>query len=499
MARRHRQLHLAGVKGSFRLAPALFWAPLLCLVGIAHAGVRTPLPSSTELPFTADLPVFFDEFGARVDLAAVIYHPDLVFDGPDQGPMRGQLRLELKLARQGEVAVHKEQLFNVEARDLEDSIDPARFVLLELSTSVPPGRWAVTVTVEDLKGGRGFGHRVSRAQGILEVPEETPRVAQLADPEYRHRSPSGAELPNPERLFGVNQDTLVVYIELSGAEAGRSYPVGIEIEDPQFGYMQRDSLLLDGDSERRAASYRLPMGTFLEGSYELRLLPRWNGGSTRASGFQVSWNLERLVQSARDVEVELELIFHGEDLPTIMRMPRAAQIEYLEAFWLNVDPTPGTEANEAYERFQQRVEYARQHFGQQGLIGPLTDRGRAHIRYGPPVEVNMEVVPTNDDALQEAIIMVHDPSQLTRYGTVAKGAVPLSEPVAEAESDFKRFQVGASRDSAFELWMYNLDGDRLYYDGPVWAGGLDLRLLFVDTLGTGEYLLVSSNDPNGRQ
>jgi GWxTD domain-containing protein len=58
---------------------------------------------------------------------------------------------------------------------------------------------------------------------------------------------------------------------------------------------------------------------------------------------------------------------------------------FIEAFWKQRDPTPGTDRNEFREEHYRRMAYADQHFGRSGIKpGWKTDRGRVHIILGPP-------------------------------------------------------------------------------------------------------------------
>jgi GWxTD domain-containing protein len=59
----------------------------------------------------------------------------------------------------------------------------------------------------------------------------------------------------------------------------------------------------------------------------------------------------------------------------------------VEQFWARRDPTPDTLANEYRQRFWERVKEANDTFLDSSKPGWLTDRGKIHILYGPPTEV----------------------------------------------------------------------------------------------------------------
>ena len=60
--------------------------------------------------------------------------------------------------------------------------------------------------------------------------------------------------------------------------------------------------------------------------------------------------------------------------------------KFIEDFWLSRDPDPDTKENEFKDQFLERVAYANEHFSS-GKPGRLTDRGRIHIKFGKPDEI----------------------------------------------------------------------------------------------------------------
>lgn len=494
-AKRQRYRSLDKVFRHLATAIALVLISISWSAGPVRAGVPVSLKGNGSPAFQADLPVFFDPGGPRLDLAVVVYHPDLSFEERPGGGYIAQAVLRVKLARSGEVGLEAEEPYVIEVDEYRQTLDPTRFALLELSRPVEPGTWAVTITLEDpLAPGQGLGEARSRAEGVLQVPLPPPEGVYPSDLEFRWSAPGGEELPNPERIYGITQDSLIVYFELNRAPQGR-IPYRIRIEDSYVGYSQEDTLYVDGGADRVAVSYKMPVGSFLEGAYTLRLAPMEPGGVSREGDFLVSWSVEHLVQTGRNVEMEIELLFDGDDRERLLAMPRPAQISALDSFWESQDPTPGTAANETYEIFLSRVEYARRQFRDQAHPGPLSPRGRIYIRYGPPAEVQVDVIPNDPAELEDAIVRVHDQGQIERTGTMLKQVLPRRNTL-ESYQDLQRFTPGSSGEhSAFELWIYDMDGKPLFDEGPVWPEEVNLRFLFVDLLGTGLYQLEFSNYP----
>lgn len=67
---------------------------------------------------------------------------------------------------------------------------------------------------------------------------------------------------------------------------------------------------------------------------------------------------------------------------------------FIEEFWRQRDPTPGTPANECREEHDRRILYADERFGgNDGMPGSMTDRGRILISLGPPLDVQKYSTP----------------------------------------------------------------------------------------------------------
>jgi len=64
---------------------------------------------------------------------------------------------------------------------------------------------------------------------------------------------------------------------------------------------------------------------------------------------------------------------------------------FIQAFWENRDPTPGTEKNEFKEEHYKRLEYVKIHYSRESdLPGYKTDRGRTYILLGKPRFITRE-------------------------------------------------------------------------------------------------------------
>lgn len=516
----------------------------------AEAGVRSPLQGSGEIDFLADMPIFYEEDGAaRVDLAVRVDHDDLLSQARNAGPDRWicDVVVSLKLAREGVVAVDTLQVFRVVGdRDSGPSDPLLHFELLEIAARVPEGRWAATVELHVLdeparaRSGAASGSvvegpgsvgrldaylatiyertvkasdvvaRHARGSGVLEVPRWPEGLARVSDPEFQLRS-TGSALPHPERLYGVTQDTLEAYVEVMGAPPGEVLRLGVEIHDLEYGSMDATVLELEPRATIDAAKIRLPLELLPDGNYVLRLIPQWYPEQVLESEFTVSWHIARATQARDDVMMEAELVLSADEFVEFQRLSRSVQIQRIQRFWDERDPTPGTARNEIYERFLARVIYATRHFGEAQRRGPLTDRGKIYIRYGPPSETEVTVMPSTGDELAEAIERVHGTFNVSLQGYFARPTNRTGQDTdgefisvesrtaeeslleSEADLDKQRNFRRVGREGSFELWRYESMGDPLFDEMRVWSEDIDLRFLFVDRTGIGRYQLDYSN------
>lgn len=483
----------------------------------AGAGVTSPLQGIGELPFSADLPVLLEDDGSwTLHLAARVFERDLVRPQPGQAK---RLSLTLKLARSGVAAVDTVRTIEFVPRDLNampvDSwTEPFR--LIEIDVAVDPGQWAVTLELQDGDGVR------SRATGVLEVgPATGPRIS---DPQFRISTANGT-LPWPDRVYGLNQDTLEVYFEaLVPASAGFDgpQPFRFEVQDPRYGTLDEQRLLLPLDAGSNAAIFRLPVNDFPEGSYSLLVAPPWSDGSAPVpvKEFSISWRIDRALEGGDELLVEAELALLPRDFEQFQRLSRARQIELLDQFWNAVDPTPGTERNEVRARFRERIREANRIYYSRRGPGALTDRGRIMVRYGEPETVDAEVMPRNGDELEIAIRDLHDIFTPEVDGVMARGDIygpsssgprrPMDLPgtqgaaavdwdQGETVEDLRRNASRVGREGAFEVWKYEYDGSPLLeHHRPGMSEQQHLRFIFVDRRGVGDYRLEFSNLPTKR-
>jgi GWxTD domain-containing protein len=479
------------------------------LAGSANGGVISPLQGVGDVPFSADLPVFFAEDGfPRVHLTARVFERDLV---RPKGGQPQRLALRMKLARSGLVAVDTSRTIEFVPRPFDAEMSESwtePFRLIEIAAKVDPGTWAVTLDLSDERG------RSSRASAVLEVPAS--RGARMSDPEFQLETASG-KLPWPDRVYGLAQDTLEVYFEVEGVIAAGAESFRFEVHDPRYGLLDEQQLVIPLDSGSNAALWRLPVSDFPEGTYALKIVPPWEE-DPRPSEFSVSWRIDRTLEGGDELMVEAQLALLPDDFDRFSRLSRARQIQLIDEFWALVDPTPGTDRNETRDLFRARIAEANRIYHSTRGPGALTDRGQVLVRLGRPQTIDTEVMPMNGDDLELAIQNLHDIYTPEVDGVMARGDIyagntstgPNIQPrtlnlpgVSEAPSadfssdtatDLRRNAARVGREGGFEVWKYEYVGRPLLdHHEPGLSENQHVRFIFVDRRGVGDYRLEFSN------
>ncbi|MDH4219714.1 MAG: GWxTD domain-containing protein [Candidatus Aminicenantes bacterium] len=154
---------------------------------------------------------------------------------------------------------------------------------------------------------------------------------------------------------------------------------------------------------------------------------------------------------------KVRYIITKEESKMFLELPPSARVEFIEEFWKRRDPTPGTEENENKEAYFGRIEEANRLFRGGGRPGWLQDRGRIYILFGPPNE--RQTNPTGGWNV---------------------------DPYEDARDQTSSRQL-ASGEKPSERWIYYNLFSSMQRPNVV-------RIIFVDSYGTGDYRLISNMD-----
>lgn len=487
---------LAGAR--FVLAAVLLVA--LAVPERARAGGEDPGPLpwrvGGRVGFTVDAAAFPDSGGHTLDVYVRIPPATLGALARDTAGA-GRLRITARLrgAYGGGRPQEQTQEFAFEPADLVGGFGK----VVSLRFPVRPGDQRLLVRVEDVfSRKRGLGSLMGRqatesdkVEGEFRVPAPQGERA-LSDLEFvwterRGGRPSAFRrggrtvLPNPERLYGLFESELraVFTARARPGDPGAWHWTARVLDAKQRVVAQRESteagdLWLHGGlavdlSAEPAGAYELEVKVWQEGD-PARL--------ERRARFSLAWLPESWLRNPRDVEDDVHFLLGADDEEAFARLSPGEQERFLEDFWKDRDPTPGTAENEARTVFLGRVRHANEHYTRRGLVkGMFSDMGRVFIRYGEPTEVVTQVIPTGDETVDLMI------TQLSVSEDRAIGDINKKGPGGDTRP--------------FEMWIYEGQIGLPPDADPRAASRLRrkrLVFLFVDEQGAGDFRLRYSTE-----
>ena len=379
--------------------------------------------------------------------------------------------------------------------------------LLVQTFAVPPGLHQLVLRLEDLqknKTGLAYiGRKVPEkgsAEGLVRVvayPADSLALgspllawpAAAVDPDDARgarsfrRTPGGAPvLPNPDRTYGLYAPVARAYFEVRPPADAKPSPstmvARVRTLDGRL-IAVIDSASID-ENDPWSGRFGFDVSTLPAGAYGLEVVLERAGQVARAtSRFNVAWRPESWERDPREFLEEAHFLLDDAELEERYAEYTAGEQEaYLDHYWKDRDPTPLTAQNEERDKFYERVRFANEHFGLQGVVkGMLSDRGRVYVRYGEPDEIRMQVMPIGGQSLQqvarEIAAVDDDPA-----------AVQLRKPLA----------IGTD-ERPFEVWTYIRvlapESERI-------RGGSQQRMMrkfvFIDEQGYGNYTLGYSSE-----
>lgn len=246
---------------------------------------------------------------------------------------------------------------------------------------LPAGHYEVRVTVKDL-------HARTQAVAIGRVTVEDRSKMDLAitDLELGYTN-QGTFVPLPSRRYGLNSVSLAARASVRDKKSGawpREYAMVRRIRD-EFGTVRREER---GTARIPAAGepvvFRPDSVDLFLGSYVIELEIERPGAKARERrSFEIE---ESRPPRGREMERLIGPLSYisepGEEGMFRHRSPEQLEESWMR-FWQRRDPTPDTPVNETQLEFMRRVAYAHRNFREQDF-GWESDRGRIHIKYGPP-------------------------------------------------------------------------------------------------------------------
>lgn len=288
-------------------------------------------------------------------------------------------RVEMRLQQEGDPPIRLTREEVVRVLTFQETLRDDEGVLFQQQFHVTPGRYEVTVGVNDLASGSS-----SQAEGTYLVPLFAPGTT--SDPMIAYRV-TGRDSPrqplsillNPRGTMAFGTDTLLVYIEGYGFLEPTRVPFAIRDEFNRAVY--EDTLLFEGVHPVEGHVVRLPPDNQSLGQITLTV---GKGGNARATTGLVSFSDDWVLNNFAETMGLLRYFSENEWLDSLRRTPHEKRAEAWHNFRVDTDPNRATTENEALDLYFARLQTANGMFNDENMPGWRTDRGEVFIILGPP-------------------------------------------------------------------------------------------------------------------
>jgi GWxTD domain-containing protein len=483
---------------------------LVAALGFAACGVGaagTPVLASPERPITSRGDIRFSVdtasfapgsgvAGTRQEIYLQIPSTEMRFQKRDGG-LRARIELEIAfIDTAGATVAERKGMTELPVATEAQASDPAEMHVLQSDFVVPPGPYRVEVRVRDQARRRSHAVPIllflrRKASGHAEFDLMVPaldrpglRVSDLQfareivadESESPFRKGALSVVPCPDRVYGLLLPELDLYFEISSLDeesiAEDRVELAYEIMSTtgESVAQRREDLVLHGSGPwPRWTAFDL--SALPSGRYGVRVAAVRRATEERATSggtIEVVWSAFSWNRKLDDLVDELTPVASSDDISRLKRLSSGEREPFLAKFWKELDPTPDTPRNEAFEEHYQRIRIADRLYTSR-LRGISTDRGRVYVRFGQPDEIS------------------------TGFATEEFIGGYLYQP----KDEFNFEEEGRARggynykDKPYEVWTYDQRGDQLRPTAQL-GSGLGLRFVFVDASGYGDYVLIHS-------
>ncbi len=440
---------------------------------------------------------------------------------PDRAGWKATVNMQLLIVDDAgkDVLRKAEKVSFVEPKE-QNADSPVTFETIIKQTHLEPGGYWISCRIEDTNAQKVnvvgmIKHQlksssVSRARiNLPEIPDNEPSFSSALFVWDINPAETGLlkYRPNPARVYGLYRDSLTVYVELylpPSMATAPTFDFRTEIVAPNGDQIKESRVSLPNPktaandaitaypvvlreelSKVRAGNYTLYFTFALEG----KTIARVRGGD-----FSVAWDLRTWELPRREYLAEARFLLGDKEFKVFEARPVGEQERMLDALWKSFDPDTLTGNNEAYDIFQERLEYVKAHYSDENTV-VYSPRAEIYLKYGPPDEVIEDVIPSNYETLAEAEQVIENPYHPLNMSSSGQKlySVPKSTNSLAGQASTGRYRPEDNTGVPYELWIYNGNGNPILDRDKIPEVEPTTRFLFVDRDGHGAYKLEKSS------
>ena len=239
-------------------------------------------------------------------------------------------------------------------------------------------------------------------------------------------------LPNPNRVFGNTLPFLYFYFEIYNIQPGRnedenSYEIKYHLTDLNDTVVRQYPSKIKqkpGSSSFEVGGINITMlGQF---SLKLVVTVTDNYSGQTATATKSFWTIpafsdspaneaEKMIMAMSEEEIEqhfnkISYIISPPMISDFKKLNYEGKRNFLINFWVSNDPDPATSANEFWDNYFEKIDYANQKFSSGFKEGWKTDRGRIVLKYGKPD--NVQYFPLTNNSKPYEVWYYYQPEQM---------------------------------------------------------------------------------------
>src|SRR6267143_6763 len=300
---------------------------------------------------------------------------------------RAPYEVKLVLARNGTEAANVNVMEIVRVGSFRETNRTDESVIFQHYFHVPPGMYALSVTVRDVGGSRAASQ-----QAVITVPSlvagrmSTPTlVYEASGRSVLDSAPRLLASPRSSAVFG-RDSTVAIYVE--GYGPGARLPVNFVVRNDKGAQIWRDSAALGRNGALFSGVVNVPISTVGVGVARVFFTRRdaRAADSVEAPLF-VSFGEDIPLMSFEDMVGYLRFFATPSRLNALRNAPLERRATMWAEFLRATDPIPETPTNEDLQAYFGRVQQANVQFRMDRNPGWLSDRGMVFVALGEPDEV----------------------------------------------------------------------------------------------------------------
>lgn len=321
----------------------------------------------------------------------------------EEGELRAPFKIDVKFENLNTEDILLDTLRRVSViPSYEEARERNLLALGQFKVYFNPGRYRITLDLIDINTGKKITESeifsIDSLKNNLSLSDiELASLIEEDTTDGQFTKNGVKVVPNPSGIFGEGRNMLYFYIEIYNLKDVVSpYSINYNLLDENGSLV---TTIGPKEKEKRDKTDidigALNLIAFKPGFYSLKIEVK--DGEEVASSIR-DFQIHRIIESEKEEPplftdeekkyyARIEYIASAKELSYYNKLSDTGKVGFLKRFWLARDINPATPENEGLAEFINRINYVNEKYSTAFKEGYYTDRGRIHIRYGVPEEI----------------------------------------------------------------------------------------------------------------